>query len=463
MATAYDNAAVVLEAGAMLALLARERQLYRWDVPQPTTDLVDGLHDAMKMFVCGFERDAAEPPERDARSFVFLVPFAATALVLCNCIYPSTWGIGEPMLLEGLAIALPALHKLANSSRREERDLEEDEVDLKAVLNFAAPSVFPSLSEEEREARVQELFDGVLDFWRRLSAAFEPVRDFLVLLLEEDGRHDASSKDCQHMRRALVAVLQNGWNVAKRCDADGNVTLPPDKGPAAEVAGPAAVLNPQLAPVFFTTETREARGGLCGMQRFQFRQVLALVAACGIADRVQVVRNEGSLTARTCAAADLLRKDGGERAKKGYRSAAILCVLNPCKASMQRLRLLCCSAMQTDSDALGFGCRASKLIASSKQRDAFDQNTLLCLPIVARIQPPLPFARRWQGEMISNVAKKRSLAETSKQQPASAEVRFTRRFFEAAACSALHEATCARFDGIADDMASKPPAPPAPR
>ena len=349
-------------------------------------------------------------------------PLAATAMLLINVIYVQEWAVGEPMILPGLARALPLLRLRVDAlcragvwpGRELEKQVPEREVSLPELL------------------KGEDLPDGALtqvnEFWQAFEcdgdhSAWPPLRALLLRVMMDDGRHDACTAECASFRQTLVAALQNAWRVAS---PDGRTR--PTRGPAREVEAPEQVLNPQLAPVFYTTEHREARGGLCGMQRFQFRQVLALVAAGGIAEQVQVVRNEGSLTARVCAAADLLKKSGERRAKKGY------------------------SALQTDSDHLGFGCDASKLIASSRQRKAYDDNSLICEPILARVSPPLSFARRWQGELISNLNKKRSLT-ADRSQPATGEERLAARVFAVATTSALADACRSRADGIAADMA----------
>ena len=428
MATAYENASVVLESSAMIALLAREAYCYCFGLgqadgsPMSNEACVDWLHNAITSYV--FSRSSA-PEENLVCAEASVSPLVATAVLLINCIFPQNFEIGSPILLEAFARGPAATRNVIEHAAKNGQFAQLKATRMRRCLAIQESAKAMIDAEEADDEMIKEatVFWSAFDRDDHHTSAWPPLRALLLRILNDDGRHDATTADCQSMRQLLVSVMQSAWLVASK---DG--VAKPLSGPASEVDAPTQLLNPQFAPVFFTTERVEARGGLCGMQRFQFRQVLSLVAGCGVAPRAQVVRNEGNLTSRTCAAADLLKKSGEKRAKKGY------------------------SALQTDSDHLGFGSEPSKLITSAKQRKAYDDNTIICLPILARLSEPLPFLRRWQGEFIANNGKKRSL-QVDKNQPISQRERVARRYFYASTHSALQRACESRMQGIAADMA----------
>ena len=174
----------------------------------------------------------------------------------------------------------------------------------------------------------------------------------------------------------------------------------------------------------------DSRGGLVGMQRFQWRQVLALCMGAhlevdGCRVEVQAYRNEGSLVSRTCAAADMEKMNGRARANKGK------------------------SALQTDADHYGFGSTDSKLIASFRQREAYDANALQCRALLCRVTKPLPYEELWRGELVSNSrgADKRTLS-SDRNKPASRAEAHAERLLYTASLSALANATRERERGV---------------
>jgi hypothetical protein len=348
MASPYDCVSSVVEALAAVAMLATEsycyaRQHRRHCSRKFAFRAVRHLFFQISAWVHG---GADREPLLD--------PIHSTALLLLCAVYPVDHVVGEPMIDEGLAVAHGEVR----------RALLDDPAcrgtDLRTVL-------------VDRLQR-PELLDDSTRFWAAFEredvdkSAWPAVQAILEQIIVDDGRHDATSADRAHFRSLLDAVLRNGWRVAS---PDG--VARPAKGPASEVGSAAKVSSPQIAPVFFTTEERDSRGGLCGMQRFQLRQLLALIAGGALVSRCQVVRNEGSIVAKTCAAADILQTNGERRARKGA------------------------SCLQTDCDELGFGSDQSKLIATARNRRAYDENTRIEMEILAKIVPPLN--DRWRGGM----------------------------------------------------------------
>jgi hypothetical protein len=382
MANAYENVSVVVEACALFGLIAKEHKMLR--KPNSSRDALTLLYDEMTLWI-EYERDKdnnnnnnnsdADDPRQ--RRLVACHLYCATALCLINVIYPTKWSVGDTMLLEGIAFAIPLLQKKIDS------------------YDSSARSYLADLLQEEDydeydhdKNKMQSRLEEVRKYWSSFTrsehlSAWPAVRDLAKQILNDNGNHTATLDDARHMREILVKCLQNAWLVHS---IDGS--RPSAYGPVKNVPTPSCVHGAHLAPVFFTTAGKDTRGGLCGMQRFQFRQVLALLLAESLPERVQVYRNEGALCARSCAAADLCRPSGEIRARKGY------------------------SALQTDSDKLGFGCLKSKLIATARQREAFDKNTTLCIPLIARLQCPNTHEERWKGDTVDG-GRSSSISDTS--------------------------------------------------
>lgn len=407
MATAYDNVTVVYSSMCALGLLARELYMFTHS-PRPKGPLskivcrrmVNDLFDALDDFHTGQLCDAIAP-------CALFLPIAA---VLVNTIYPANFDVGGKMVLEGYAKAVGRIkvrcHSLAQKGKFP---------DVSCTL--------PSALREEEQA-LEEAQNYWHAFVREENSARPALVEGVSQTLADNGRYDASTADCEAMRAVLVGVLQNAWRVHS---PDG--TQRPTRGPAAEVDAPEDVLGPQIGPVFYSTESHDSRGGLVGMSRFQWRQLLALCLGAHLevdGERVQVqaYRNEGSLVSRTCAAADMEKMNGRSRANKGK------------------------SALQTDSDYLGFGCADSKLIASSRQREAFDANALLCRALLAKITKPLSHEERWRGELVSNARQSKRVLSTDRNQPVSREEAYAERLLHTAAVSALSNAARERERGV---------------
>ena len=96
--------------------------------------------------------------------------------------------------------------------------------------------------------------------------------------------------------------------------------------------------------------------------------------------------------------------------------------------------------LQTDSDFLGFGCADSKLIASSRQRKAFDNNAMQCRALLAKITKPLSHEDRWRGELVSDSRQSKRVLSTDRNQPVSREEAYAERLLHTAAVSVLSNA-----------------------
>lgn len=94
------------------------------------------------------------------------------------------------------------------------------------------------------------------------------------------------------------------------------------------------------------------------------------------------------------------------------------------------------------------------MIASSRQREAFDANALLCRALLAKITKPLSHEERWRGELVSNARQSKRVLSTDRNQPVSREEAYAERLLHTAAVSALSNAARKRERGVVAALTS---------
>ena len=109
LANAYDNVSVVFECAALISLIAQEHKQIR--KPKSSRSALDLLRDEISLWTMAtMHHHHYQNPakvERTAASHIF----CASALALINCMYPTSWSVGDPILLCGIAKAIPRLQK----------------------------------------------------------------------------------------------------------------------------------------------------------------------------------------------------------------------------------------------------------------------------------------------------------------------------------------------------------------
>ena len=354
-ATSYEYLDTFFNAANHLVLLARQLNV---DDDDPLTSLWSAMHD----FVT--QDGTAEELYPDGCHDRAHAIFAADALLLLSCMYPTTWSVSHDMIHPTWAAAVPALHQHVRAT------------------GMCAPLC--QLVDEELLAQGRQWwsafdsnarFGAVPDEHPCSRSAWHPengVRLLLDALHEHDGRHNVSSETRDRVRTALERAVQAAWLVHS---PDG-VQRPPVECPAHEAATPADVRRPMIDPVFVGDDRHgiDARGCLVGLKPFQYRQICTLAMGADIdAVLCQVARNEGGLSLRVSSAADILDAAGKLRSDKSI------------------------SPVQTESDESAFGTREDKIVGCRDQRAAWDANVCYLAPIFGEVRPPLPRERRLRG------------------------------------------------------------------
>ena len=394
-ATSYEHVDTFFNNACAIALLARS--IGAVDADNPLTDLWNAM-DAWIM-------EDALPDGLDEG----YVMFAADAVLLLSCMYPSTWQVAELCIHPAWAAAVPALAK------RVRRQEDEDE-----------PATGAPLCELVDEAVCEAGRAWWAAFRRSASEQQAPVcawRDGVLPLLEalqlHDGSHYVTDARTAEVRAALDKAVQAAWLVYS---PDG-VAPPAPPCPAWKANEPENVRRPVIDPVFVGNDRRniEARGCLVGLKPFQFRQVANLAMGAHLEGAsCQVSRNEGGLCLRVSSAADIVDSNGKERSAKSI------------------------SPVQTEADEAAFGTREDKLIGAAKQREAWDKNVQLMTPVFTGLREPLPRERRRRGENgLAWARQKHMHVQRREQMQETKEAMGAKDAMQQAAVSAVASATAA--------------------
>jgi len=355
-ATSYEHIDTFFNAANHLVLLARQLNV---NDDNPISSLWCVMNDFVTL-----DGSAEEmyPDDYHGRAHAI---FAADALLLLSCMYPSTWSVSHDMIHPTWAAAVPALHQhvRATGMCAPLCQLVDEE-----LLAQGRQWWQPFSTSDARWKTVPDEHPCSRSAWYPKNG----VRLLLDALHEHDGRHDVSPETRDRVRTALEKAVQAAWLVHS---PDG-VQRPPVECPAHEAASPSQVSRPLLDPVFVGDDRHgiDARGCLVGLKPFQYRQVCTLAMGAHIAGvQCQVARNEGGLSLRVSSAADILDAKGKPRSAKSI------------------------SPVQTEADESAFGTREDKILGCREQRAAWDANVAYLAPVFAEVRPPLPRERRLRG------------------------------------------------------------------
>ena len=353
--------ASVVGAAALLAQLARVAYCVahpaRGKAPAAERDHqaeIDLLYALLAAFY-----DGKPPPHKGCSHY-----HAASAAVILNTIFVSGHEMAQMIVLEAHARAP------ARCAKKMREQAQAGELAVGAPLSELVPP--NALAEARRFWAPFAREDERTNAWKHL----EPL---LLLLSETNGSYDLDLATIDRFAAAVDRLLRN----AAWCHAspDGaNAPLAPS--PLAGVRSFTQVRSEHVTPVFVgcmnaNGQTTPARGALCGCVAMQFQQILALLTAAALDEKILVnaAQNFSYLSYRPSAAPDILTSTLRPRSAKAV------------------------SPVNVEGDEAAYGTREDKLRTCKLHRDAWKANLDLVLPICVNIGPPRPDTERARGDL----------------------------------------------------------------
>lgn len=351
-ATSYEAMDSFFNCCNALALLARSACHSLTTSSASPSECVSHLHKIINAFVYGSKKSGAHPTKRS----VVEAAWAADALLFLNVLYPTDTVVGELAILPGIAKAPPHCQRLLHSG----------EASCPVVLEQV------NVSNEER-ARVRQFWSGFCRPEMDRCAWTWGVAPFLTLILSQNGSHKTEPEVIAQFRKGLETAVRAVWLVHS---PDG-VSRPPDNCAASDASDPMHLSRHHIDPVFVGDEEQNItqRGCLVGLKPHSYRQILAEMMGAFL-DGVDcnVAINEGGLSLRVSSDATILDEDGNERTEKSI------------------------SPVQTEGDEAAYGTRANKINGAVLQKNAWDTNAILGMPLFSAVDPPRDIGVRERGE-----------------------------------------------------------------
>jgi hypothetical protein len=215
----------------------------------------------------------------------------------------------------------------------------------------------------------------------------------LTLILTHNGSHAVSLEVAAQFKGCIDAATRAAWLVHS---PDGRARPPPGS-PLADVEEPSKLSRQHVDPVFCgsVADGVQQRAALVGLKPHTFRQVLAEMMGSFIAGvDCNVAINEGGLSLRLSSDPTILDSDGKQRTEKSI------------------------SPVQTEGDQSAFGTREDKIEGARRQKEAYDTNAMLLLPLFTSIDPPRSASALARGEYgRAQRLQQRSSALTENEQP----------------------------------------------
>lgn len=307
--------------------------------------------------------------------------FAADIMVLINCMYPTGWEISKSTILDAYSKA-PRLCYEASVAQASGCCAEERCNSGSSCIGLPLRDM-KEITDEEKQAAFK--------FWgaftrRHHCGAWMRLEALLIDILTHKGSYDQSLGEIRKSRHILEHAIRNVWYIHSE---DGR-KAPKSPSPLAGISSHMQITSEHVNPKFvggksakiwdaslskYTCEKYKARGSVIGLMPMAINQVMALLQAVNLDDTVcQYYRNEGQLCLRGSSAADVLTKGGKQRSSKAI------------------------SAVGTEGDEAAFGSRKEKLKMCKLQREAYDKNLKLMMPLCTRICPPRPANERSRGD-----------------------------------------------------------------
>ena len=349
--TAYEEADTFFNACNTLALIA-EASLGPQRSDATPADCVSWLGSCIDRFVMDNESHGTHGTHGDG----YESAWAADAVLLVNCLYPSCTVVGELALLPAFAKAVPLM----------QQELHKAEG---LALNFRLADL---VSKDE--------LIGARSFWSAFSredyrkcAWRAGLAPFLTLLLTHKGSHKTSPEVIEQFRSSFETAVRAVWLVHSR---DG-ISRPPDGSPAADAMSPAHISRHHIDPVFVGDEDQGVlqRGALIGIKPHSYRQVLAEMLGSHLAGvECNVALNSGGMALRVSSDPTILESDEKERTDKSI------------------------SPTQTEGDEAAYGTRKNKINGAEMQKSAWDINARLGKTLYTSIEKPHSEDIRSRGE-----------------------------------------------------------------
>lgn len=278
--------------------------------------------------------------------------FAADALLLVNCLYPSDVRVGFDGLDDKVARLVCTVQK--------QLDLGILQVSIK--------------THAERPARFWAAFT------RASAPAWPDLGALIKLIVNHDGSHAASTETCRLFKRRIDSAVRAAWLVHS---LDG-VNPPPLPHPMQSARSPDCVSRAHIDPRFFSTQFHgEQRGSAVGMKPDGLRIIVVQMLGATMTDAVNYTVNEGGMALRVSSDPLIRTANGEPRTSKAI------------------------SPLQTESDYLGFGSREQKIAGARLQKLAWDKNALRLKGMLTSINEPRPQSLRFRGEIGTSMLQKR--------------------------------------------------------
>ena len=393
--TSYEYMDTFFNAANHLVLLARQLNV-KDDNP------ISSLWCAMNDFVTqdGSTEDVY-PDDYHGRAHAI---FAADALLLLSCMYPSTWSVSHDMIHPTWAAAVPALHQhvRATGMCAPLCQLVDEEL-LAQGRQWWKPFAHVRRAAEDRPRRAPVLAQRVVPGEWRAPAPRRAAR--------ARRPHNVSPETRDRVRTALEKAVQAAWLVHS---PDG-VQRPPVECLAHEAATPADVRRPHDRP--HLCRRREP-----GHRRARLpRRPQALPVPAGVHAGDGRPHRRRALPGGAQRGRPQPPPLVGRRHSQGRRHRAVG-------------EGVLAGTNEADDDA--FGTRADKIVGCRDQRAAWDANVSYLAPVFAEVRPPLPRERRMRGKHGTAWGMQQYATEQrmEQQQVTDTEAK-ARAAFEAAVCS----------------------------
>lgn len=349
--TSYEAVDTFFNAANALALLAKTATR----TFAPKADAVECCRNLHALTCSLFSETSGDKPSERA---VVEAAWAADALTLLNCMYPTSLTVGEMALKSGISKASPFFQKLLHRKR----PVAPDSLRISSI----------GLSDSEE--------DGVRKFWAAFCrenadtcAWSRGVCPLIELILKHDGSHSVDTTVACNFRKALENATRSAFLVHSR---DGT-SPPPKESPLAGVKSMKHICRSDVDPIFCGDADHDIiqRGALIGLKPHSYRQILAELMGSfldGVVCNVAV--NEGGLSLRVSSDATILSSNGKLRTDKSI------------------------SPVQTETDESAFGTRPNKMIGAVLQKKGWDENARLGIPLFTSVEPPRSASVRSRGE-----------------------------------------------------------------
>jgi hypothetical protein len=385
-ATAYEEADTFFNVCNTLALIA-EASLKPQNADATPADCISWLGACIDRFVMGDGGINGSGSNGEN----YEGAWAADAVLLINCLYPSCTVVGQLALLPAFAKAVPLvqqeLHKPGGPT-----------------LRFRLSNL---VSKEE--------WSNAYDFWSAFSrkdcsrcAWRAGLAPFLTLILTHKGSHKTSPELIEQFRASFETAVRAVWLVHSR---DG-IARPPDGSPAADAMSPAHISRHHIDPVFVGDEDHGVvqRGALVGIKPHSYRQILAEMLGSHLKGvECNVALNSGGMALRVSSDPTILEADGRERTDKSI------------------------SPTQTEGDEPAYGTRKNKINGAEMQKSAWDTNALLGKALYTSIEKPHSADIRSRGEFgFSQFFQMEAASTAESEQLPSASYAFAKAAIQAA-------------------------------